>query len=181
MRNGGIYQLKILKKFMKKMTVIKPPTKIEVGKDALVIFLGGSIEMGKAEEWQTKLSKDIEEFDVIALNPRRSDWDSSWVQSIENKQFNEQVTWELSGLERADIVVIYLAKNTMSPITLLELGINIVEKPDSVVVYADEKYERKGNVDITCKRHGVVVHSDYEEFLNALKNKIKLRKIKVKK
>jgi len=45
------------------------------------LFMGGSIDMGEAEDWQTRLEKDLDIFDdLILLNPRRDDWDSSWVQ-----------------------------------------------------------------------------------------------------
>lgn len=79
------------------------------------IFLAGSIEMGIAEDWQTALIKKLRSEDVTIMNPRRDDWDSSWEQSIENKQFHEQVTWELSNIETADLVVFYFAPETKSP------------------------------------------------------------------
>jgi hypothetical protein len=61
------------------------------------------------------------------LNPRREDWDSSWVQSIENEQFAEQVDWELSAMEAAEKILMYFDPNTKSPATLLELGLNARE------------------------------------------------------
>jgi hypothetical protein len=37
---------------------------------------------------------------ILVLNPRREDWDSSWIQSIDNPQFREQVEWEIYALTK---------------------------------------------------------------------------------
>lgn len=58
------------------MKEIKAPNKIS---DAgHTIFLAGSIEMGKAENWQDKVVRLLKDKEVIIFNPRRDDWDSSW-------------------------------------------------------------------------------------------------------
>jgi Nucleoside 2-deoxyribosyltransferase like len=68
------------------------------------IFLSGSIDNGAAEDWQTRLYNACSELDVVFLNPRRPDWDSTWEPVKTNPQFREQVTWELDGLDRADLI-----------------------------------------------------------------------------
>src|SRR5207302_8762032 len=88
------------------------------------VFLAGSIEMGTAEDWQAQLTEALRDLDGVVLNPRRDEWDASWVQSVENPQFREQVEWELDGLERASVVAMYFAPTTRAPITLLELGLS---------------------------------------------------------
>src|SRR5262245_59348634 len=103
--------------------VLKPPIRIELG-DAPAVFLAGSIEMGQADDWQSQLQRALADLDVVVLNPRRDAWDSSWVQSIDNPQFREQVEWELSGLEQAAVVAMYFAPATKSPVTMLELGLS---------------------------------------------------------
>ena len=57
------------------------------------IFLAGSIEMGKAIDWQTKIQDIMKDENVTIFNPRRDDWDSSWEQKMENEKFREQVEW----------------------------------------------------------------------------------------
>jgi hypothetical protein len=137
------------------------------------IFLAGSIEMGAARDWQTEMSWDLKEYqdDILLLNPRRQDWDSSWEQKIDNPQFNEQVTWELDMLDAADVIVFYFDPNTKSPVTLLELGLHAPTRKHKFV-YCPEGYWRKGNVDIVCKRYGIPVFNDKEEWLKAIKNEI---------
>jgi hypothetical protein len=81
---------------------IQAPNKLE-NDGRVKVFLAGSIGLpdsgGKAEDWQKMIIKELSDYPIQFLNPRRDDWDSSWKQTIEDKQFNEQVTWELSSLE----------------------------------------------------------------------------------
>ena len=105
--------------------VFKAVDKTTVPSDGVSVFLAGSIEMGKAEDWQTKVTKSLtKEFsNVYIFNPRRDDWDSSWKQEIGDKKFNEQVTWELSHIEESTVMLVYFDPKTQSPITLAELGV----------------------------------------------------------
>ena len=135
------------------MRVYKAPEQYELS-NRLSIFLAGSIEMGKAEDWQTRVTKELEQFDIDILNPRRNDWDSSWEQKISNPQFYEQVNWELNSLDHADIIVMYLQPGTISPISLLELGLY---KHKYILVCCPEGFHRKGNVDIVCERYAIPV------------------------
>lgn len=138
------------------------------------IFLAGSIEMGVAENWQTRVAKDMADYDVVLLNPRRDDWDSSWKQSIDDPQFNEQVTWELDGISGANIVIFYFDPNTKSPITLMELGIAC--SPDmwgDVIVCCPDGFWRKGNVEIVCNRFDIPVVNTYEELMELLITRVK--------
>jgi hypothetical protein len=158
----------------------KAPEKVTIPKDGLTIFLAGSIEMGKAEDWQTKVTKLLAEkfSNIYMVNPRRDDWDSSWEQKIENPQFNEQVTWELSNIENSSIVMYYFDKKTQSPITLAELGLAAGKFPEKAIVICPEGYFRKGNVDIICDRYGIEQVETIDELPEALKKKFnKLKEI----
>jgi hypothetical protein len=115
------------------------------------VFLAGSIEMGKAEDWQLDFIKQFQSYNINILNPRRSDWDSSWVQSIDNEQFRSQVEWELDCLTKADLILMYLQPNTLSPISMLELG--LYAHSNKLVVCCPDGFWRKGNIDIVCKHH----------------------------
>lgn len=161
---------------------IKAPAKIPesvlTNKRIKKIFTAGSIEMGKAEPWQDRLVKEFPDDNVLFMNPRRDDWDSTWKQDpTPGTKFHEQVTWELAHIEKADIVVFYFDPKTQSPITLMELGLCLGSDPsiDSrrFIVCCPDGYFRKGNVVITCKRHGVNVVNTYEDFVKKLKAAIK--------
>ncbi len=118
------------------------------------IFLAGSIEMGTVENWQEQIARELKDINnLVIYNPRRDDWDSSWVQSIDNPQFNEQVTWELQMMEKATFIPLYFSPETKAPITLLEFGLHAPS--GKLIVCCPEGFWRKGNVDIVCERHDV--------------------------
>jgi len=120
------------------MEVIKPPTEIERRHQRPSLFLAGSIEMGAAEDWQSRLITELRPVEGTIFNPRRDDWDSSWEQSINNRHFREQVEWELDALEAATLIAMYFAPGTKSPISLLELGLFAITPPghNRLVVYS---------------------------------------------
>jgi hypothetical protein len=73
----------------------------------------------------------------------------------------------LTALEAADIIIMYFAPNSQSPISLLELGLHA--KTPKLMVICPEGYWRKGNVDIVCERYGIKMYKNLEEMLGALK------------
>ena len=137
------------------------------------VFLAGSIEMGKAIDWQTKVTEALTALLCLVLNPRRSDWDSTWKQEIGNAQFNEQVSWELKAMEDAKVIAMYYDPATKSPITLLELGIWAGRQPAKLVVCCPEGFWRKGNVDIVCNRYHVQQVGTVEELIGAVKARLR--------
>lgn len=142
------------------MKEIKSPDKFKNVK-GLKIFLAGSIEMGAAAPWQEQLVARFVDEDVVFLNPRRDDWDATWIQELSNPQFYQQVTWELDALEYSDYAVFYFDPNTKSPITLMELG--LMASSAKIIVCCPKGYWRKGNVDIVCNRHNIKVVETLEE------------------
>ena len=138
-----------------------------IPKQGKAIFLAGSIEMGKANNWQDYLIQNIDHSNLLILNPRRKDWDNSWKEEKENPQFYEQVNWELSAQERADLIVMYFEPNTKSPISLLELG--LFAKSKKMIVFCPKGYWKKGNVDVVCERYGIKQFESLDEILKGIK------------
>lgn len=137
------------------MRVIKAPERVRKLAKETSVFLAGSIEMGKAELWQDKVASLFsDKSNVVLLNPRRDDWDSSWVQEFSNPEFNQQVSWELKNINTADWVIVYFDPATQSPITLLELGTRVWSASRTIVV-CPVGYFRKGNVDIFCDSNDI--------------------------
>lgn len=153
-------------------TVIKAPTPVPYNlRHMESIFLVGSIDMGVAVNWQERVEQELANFDVVICNPRRDDWDSSWVQDISNDKFREQVEWELDHIEGADFVIVYFDPNGPAPITLLELGTisQFRYAGDKVVVCCPEGYWRRGNVQIVCDRYGIPLYETLDDAITALK------------
>ncbi len=151
------------------MPTFYPPQKIQLSQNQKSIFLAGSIDMGNAVDWQQEIIAHFKENEALCfLNPRRKDWDRSWEQTIENKHFNVQVTWELDALELADLIVFYFAPTSQAPISLLELGLFARNK--NVVVCCPTGYWRKGNVDIVCQRFGVKQVESLEKLMEEIQS-----------
>lgn len=137
--------------------------------DRIKVFLAGSIEMGTAEDWQSALLLELESYNIDVYNPRRKQWDSSWVQSIDNPHFKEQVNWEIDAIEDADLVVFYFDPKTKSPITLMELGL-VAYRHTRVIVCCPDGFWRKGNVEVVCDRIGAKCHNSFVDFVADIKS-----------
>lgn len=159
------------------MKLIEAPQAIpmeDMSKNKKMIFLGGSIEMGKAEDWQKVFAESFsDDENIVILNPRRRDWDASWAQDpTPGTKFHEQVSWELLSQELSDIIVYNFLPDTTSPITLLELGL-FAQHWGNVVVCCPKEYFRYGNVKIVCDRNDVPCVSTMAELVKLVKEKIK--------
>lgn len=159
--------------------IIHAPNSI---KDAVgvKIFLAGTIEMGKSEDWQTKFYNKFHLADPYDLctffNPRRPDWDDSWEQSIENEKFKQQVEWELHGLTHSTFIVMNFLPETKSPISLLELGLFCGSFGNNkMFVCCPKGYWKKGNVDIVCERYSAPQFENLDILFDHLKAEIKLK------
>ncbi|ARW16875.1 nucleoside 2-deoxyribosyltransferase domain-containing protein [Komagataeibacter europaeus] len=135
------------------------------------VFLGGSIDMGSAPDWQKDMIESLRDEDVVILNPRRPDWNPAWKPDASNPNFRQQVEWELGALESADVIVLYFSPGSQSPISLLEMG--LYAKSDKLIVLCPQEYWRKGNVDITASRYGVMQVADIDKLKTAVRDKLR--------
>lgn len=151
--------------------IVKAPQPFTIREKQLPVFLAGSIEMGMAEPWQQSIEEAFAGDDrVLLLNPRRDDWDASWKQEKNNAQFHEQVSWELTALEQAQLIVFYFDAATKSPVTMLELG--LFGKKGKALVCCPAGFWRKGNIDIVCERYGIAQADTLEDIINYIKIKL---------
>jgi len=150
--------------------IIQPPDPISIPKGMTSIFLAGSIEMGQAEDWQFFVTTQLQNFNMVILNPRRDAWNSSWTQSIKNPLFREQVEWELLGQEKADMIAMYFAPTTKAPITLLELG--LFARSGKIIACCPPNFWRRGNVEIVCAKHQIPLVSDIDSLIQKVKEKV---------
>jgi hypothetical protein len=148
---------------------IKAPNKISLDDlGTFSIFLAGSIDMGKAENWQETFKNALVDYDNLVLyNPRRDDWDPQWIQDIGNKEFRDQVNWELAHLETVDLIIFYFDPVGLSPISLLELG--LFAHPTRTIVCCPEGYWRRGNVQVVCDRYDVQLVEKLDDLIEAVK------------
>ena len=146
-------------------TEIEAPN--EYSTEGLRIFLAGSIEQDTAKAWQKRVVSMFKDYMVTILNPRRDAWNASWKNIASNKQFRQQVEWELDALEAADVIIMYFDPATKSPISLLELG--LFADTDKLHVICPPGFWRKGNVDIVCERKGIKQFSSLTKAVDYIK------------
>lgn len=152
------------------MHVIKPPTPLPTALTGPAVFLAGSIEMGRAIDWQAAVTAQLADLEVTVLNPRRDAWDASWTQSITNPVFRAQVEWELDALDRAAVIAMYLDPDTRAPISLLELGLHAAA--GKLVICCPDGYWRKGNVEVVAARYGLPLVDDLAALVAALRRRL---------
>jgi hypothetical protein len=151
------------------MRIVKPPSSL-ADLEHPVVFLAGSIELGKASPWQDVVEAAVFDVEGTLLNPRRDRWEPAWIRSAEGPQFREQVEWELRGLELADVILTYFDPATRSPITLLELG--LYARSGKLLVCCPAGFWRKGDVDIVCRRYEIEQVDSLSEQVARLRQKI---------
>jgi hypothetical protein len=153
------------------MFVVQPPNQAPATTQ-LKIFLAGSIEQGQAEDWQNQVQQALNSLDCCLFNPRRTDWDSSWAQSIDHPEFTKQVVWEMERILESDLVIFYFQPGTLSPISVGEfyyaaaMGLN-------VMVCCPKGFWRKGNIDIVATRHNIRQYDNLQALQRAVINHVR--------
>ncbi|KAH7075960.1 hypothetical protein BKA63DRAFT_566003 [Paraphoma chrysanthemicola] len=156
-----------------KAIVHRPPLQPQVTRPS-VIFYGG---MQPEPSWQTKLASSLADLPTDILDPRRDDWDSSWVEDISFPKFKEQVEWEMDGAKIADIIVFYFPPGALTPVALLELGMHAAS--NKAIVCCPDGFYKKGNVQMVCLRYGIDLLGTLDELSDRvrarLSEKVRLR------
>jgi len=133
------------------------------------IFLAGSIEQNTAHNWQ-ELCEEILTNSFNVFNPRREHWDPDLEQDVQEKEFNNQVSWEMDAMETADIILMYFQPGTKSPISLLELGLHA--SSGKMIVVCPEGFWRKENVDFICTRFNIPHYESMDEALSHIQEQM---------
>lgn len=134
--------------------------------------MAGSIDEGRSRPWQDGLAAMLADLPGTLCSPRRYDWDASWDTSENSAVFAEQVAWELRGIERADIVLVHFEPGSLSPVSLLELGL-LLGRGASVVISCPPGFARRGNVVLTARHLGLPVHDSLGEAAAELRERMR--------
>jgi len=144
------------------MKIVKAVNEVHRPNFEKIVFLAGSIENGKAEDWQEAVTNSLKYYrikdHVLLVNPRREKWNPDWLGSKEHKpELDRQINWELDYLINSTHVLFNFCKYTISPISLLELGMISMKYsqrsilPRKLFVNVEEGYQRIDNVQLTMQ------------------------------
>lgn len=130
-------------------------------KNAKKIFLAGTIGGGENSEtthkvnWQKDaielIKKKYPYMDIVIFNPRRENWPAKGDKS----NINYQIQWELDHMEKADLIIMNILGDSLSPITLMEMGLWAGKNPDKLIVSCPTDFWRYDNVSNLCQRYGI--------------------------
>lgn len=122
------------------MIYIEAPKLIDYPKDAISVFLAGTIT--GSWDWQRSLVEKLRDLDIVIFNPRREKFDVD-----DRHAAKSQIIWEFNMLRKATFISFWFSDETLSPIALYELGAHsMTDKP--LVIGVDPAYERKVDVQI---------------------------------
>lgn len=117
------------------------------------IFLGGTIDNGDSFNHQDALISELKKSEtkhpLCIYNPRRAEWPSS----DDHDEIDKQIKWELSHLERADLIVMNILGNSKSPISLMEIG--LFARENKLLVFCPKDFYRYDNVRVVCGSYGI--------------------------
>ena len=145
--------------------MIKPDHDDQYSSNCITLFCAGSINAGSSFPWADDLKNYFENkihnkhISLCLFNPRRDTWNPTLEQKQSNEEFNHQVNWELNNLEKSDIIFMNILSNSISPISLLELG---MFARYNIIVCCPKAFWCSGNVEIVCCRFNIPLFTDYE-------------------
>ncbi len=145
------------------MKIIKPNSPIQVI-DGISIFLAGTIDNGKSINWQLEMEDILKDYNVTLLNPRRDNWNPN----SSRAEMAKQINWEMDNLDKCDVIFMNILEESLSPITLLELG--LYANSGKMIVSCHEEFWRKINVDVVCDRFNIPRYDNFDDAITKLKS-----------
>lgn len=146
----------------------KDKTDFNYKTDEYNLFLAGTIDDGKSEDWQSKTIEQCKNHQyadkLVIFNPRNPDWDHTIQQTDSDPNFRKQVDWEQDCLEYADIIFMYIAGNSTSIISMMELGQYC--KSRKLIISAEPNYFRRGNIEVLARRNNIPLFDNLQDGLN---------------
>ncbi len=130
----------------------------EIRLDKKLLFLAGSIDLELPGDWRKsvteKLSLKFNFFNPTTINHK----------SLTEKEWETHIEWELKAMERSDVILMKFLEEAKSPISLVELGLNTLNK--KLVVVCPEKFYKRQYIASLCKYYSTPIFNDLESAVN---------------
>ena len=147
-------------------TVVSVPS-LYIPTSGIKIFLAGSIDQPVKNNWRELAIAHIQtswfgtptnRSSITVYSPRRSD--DVWTTDMEN----EQAAWDTSMLSMVDYIILHLTGTTISPVSLLELG--LFARHPNLYLSIDDSYTRKHVVELYYTYYGN--NTIYPSWINSI-------------
>jgi hypothetical protein len=138
----------------------------------IIVFLAG---ITGNPDWRSPLISSVAQrsltwsqvdLPVVIIDPRRPDWDALSPEDT----LKQQIEWELTTQDSADVVAVFFHDSTLAPISMLELGLCI--RSGRALVCATAGYAHKDNVKLACRQYGATYVQSSEDLVDALEARI---------
>ena len=155
------------------MQIIKPPYDLNnLTDDQFKVFLAGGLK----SKWREELVRYLEQMDLehlVVIDPTVDDWQNAVGEEIaSNPKFVKQTDWEQEGLRVSDYQVFNFDASTISPITLLEFGMNM---SDTTLICLRDGYEKGGHIEYMARRHSLPIERSSKGIASLISIKYHLR------
>lgn len=147
------------------MIQIRPPYEyLKYSHRETSLFLGGGIS--GCPNWQADAVNHLRMTDLVIYNPRRDNFDIT-----DPKITTEQINWEHKYLKLSNIVCFWFPKETLCPITLFELGKELLRRNVSnLFVGCHPDYQRIIDVEVqvNLEHPHIKIYRDLEDMCMAI-------------
>ena len=130
----------------------------QIPQDKECIFLAGSMAAKSEVNWRQTISTNLQE-KYHFIDPTNPNHDV-----LNDAQMREHIKWEFDGMKRADYIIMNFLRDSLSPISLVELGMNI--NNEKLIVICPKEFYKWRYIDTLCKEHNTPIFNQLEEILN---------------
>lgn len=127
------------------------------------VYLAGSVT--KPVDWRKRfidMVRDIQlPVGVALLDPVRKDWDDTWVESLADPRFREQVEWELRSMRFADVIAVHFEPGSLAPVSLLELG--LYANSGKLLIHCPDGFWKRGYVEAVASFYRIHMVESLED------------------
>lgn len=130
----------------------------QITQDKECIFLAGSMAKEPEVNWRQTVIDNLEE-NYHFLDPTNSNHNS-----LSDAEMHEHVMWEFEGMRIADYILINFISDSLSPISLVELGLHTAT--DKLIVVCPKEFYKWSYIETLCKEHNTPIFNRLEEVIN---------------
>ena len=131
-----------------------------IEKENKSIFLAGSIDCNMPSNWRRRAIAKLSHYDYL-FDPTNTNHDN-----LDDQEMKEHIGWELNALLIANKILLNFMANTLSPISLVELGLYVTT--NKLIVVCPKEFYKSRYVYTLCKKYNTPFFYKIEEALNIL-------------
>lgn len=128
-------------------------------KEKQCIFLAGSMDFNRPDNWRKQTIHKLSNYNFFDPTNKNHD-------SLNEIQMKKHIEWELDALLMADKIILNFLPNSLSPISLVELGLYMSSQ--KLTVICPKEFYKSKYVYTLCEKYNTPVFLKIEEALNTL-------------